>query len=305
MIRFRPRARNTSPGGIANHSQQHETARQALDLARYLQGATWLFPDFDAFVSPVLSNRPEAERCMSNRPSRPMRPGRPYPRCSWGSPRAVSITLQPTSGGARFNRACLSLRISPTVRRGTFLAGPDCVIGRTGCCVSQWAARPTLRDGHYCTGPVIAPGLSCVALLHRSASRPVACRRRIPCGTLLPDPWRRGHRVGIAPALRSHGLHRGRCFFIMSAQFGMVTPAAGSRVPQTVRKRTVVRPVNCRDASKSLSFCRLPGGAPAIVFRTVDRRQGLEPGAVQGFLAGLTRPRGKRELDGLKHTRSA
>src|ERR1700745_2186680 len=53
---------------------------------------------------------------MSTRRSRPMRTGRPYPPRSWGSPRAVSITLQPTSGGARFNRA------SNILQRGTFFS---------------------------------------------------------------------------------------------------------------------------------------------------------------------------------------
>jgi hypothetical protein len=38
-----------------------------------------------------------------------------------------------------------------------------------------------------------------------------------------------------------------------------------------VRKRTLVRPVDSREASKSLRICRLPGGAPAIVLRTVDQ----------------------------------
>jgi hypothetical protein len=42
---------------------------------------------------------------MSTRPIRPIRTGRAYRHRSWGSPRAVSITPQPRSGGARFNRA--------------------------------------------------------------------------------------------------------------------------------------------------------------------------------------------------------
>ena len=63
-------------------------------------------------------NRPEAEKRMSTRRARPIRPGRAYPCRSWGSPRAVSITLQPTSGGARFNRA------SNILQRGNILPNP-------------------------------------------------------------------------------------------------------------------------------------------------------------------------------------
>ena len=63
-------------------------------------------------------NRPEAEKRMSTRRARPIRPGRAYPCRSWGSPRAVSITLQPTSGRARFNRA------SNILQRGNILPNP-------------------------------------------------------------------------------------------------------------------------------------------------------------------------------------
>jgi predicted DNA-binding transcriptional regulator AlpA len=47
----------------------------------------------------------------------------------------------------------------------------------------------------------------------RSASRPVACRRRTPCGTLPPDPWRRKSAIGRHhPARDLQTLHRDGAF---------------------------------------------------------------------------------------------
>jgi hypothetical protein len=62
------------------------------------------------------NRRPEAERRMSTRRSRPMRPGRPYPSRSWGSPRAVSI-YPPTNE----RRCAFQSRIKYSVPRASDL----------------------------------------------------------------------------------------------------------------------------------------------------------------------------------------
>jgi hypothetical protein len=80
-------------------------------------------------------------------------------RQTWTAPAAGFGLTQLT--GPVFHRArrAFSLRILPPVRRGTILAGLDCVIGGTGCGVPQCAACPATAIYPVLLARCSAPGL--------------------------------------------------------------------------------------------------------------------------------------------------
>jgi hypothetical protein len=88
-------------------------------------------------------------------------------RVQWQAARALATICRPSllrMGDAR----------QAGDRAGTFLACPRCAVGRTGCCVSQWAARPALKRyvTPLCTSPVLTHRAFCCAASARHAEPP-------------------------------------------------------------------------------------------------------------------------------------